>query len=82
MVLVTVGQDDGIDPVGVLLQIGEVGQHEVDTGHVRVGEHDTDVEDDDAPVHLDAGAVPSDLPEPTEEDDADIGTCTGCPSGA
>ena len=34
MVLVRVGEEGGLDPVGVLAQVGEVGQDEVDPGHV------------------------------------------------
>ena len=40
VVLVAVGEDDPVDPVGVLPQIGEVRQDQVDSGHVRIGEHD------------------------------------------
>ena len=39
--------------------------------HVGVGEHDAAVENDDAPLHLDAGAVPSYLPEAAQENDPD-----------
>ncbi len=35
VVLVAVGQDDAVDPVGVLPEVGEVRQHQVDPGHVR-----------------------------------------------
>ena len=71
VVLVAVGQDDPVDPVGVLPQVGEVGQDQVDAGHVRVREHDPHVEDQDPPVDLDAGAVAADLPQAAEEDDPD-----------
>ena len=71
VVLVPVGQDDAVDPVGPLPQIGELGQDQVHAGHVGVGEHDAAVEDDDAAVDLDAGAVAADLPEPAEKDDTD-----------
>ncbi len=69
VVLVPVGQDDPVDAVGVLSQVGEVGEDQVHPRHVRVGEHDAHVEDEDAPVDLDAGAVPADLAETPEEDD-------------
>ena len=71
VVLVTVGQDDAVDPVGPLPEVGELGQDQVHAGHVGVGEHDPAVEDDDAAVDLDAGAVAADLPEPSEKDDTD-----------
>ena len=71
VVLVTVGQHDAVDAVGVLPQVREVGKDEVDAGHVGVGEHDPAVEDEDPAVDLDAGAVAADLAEAAEEDDAD-----------
>ncbi len=70
MVLVAVGEDHRLDPIGVVAQIGEVGEHQIDAGHVGIGEHDPAVEDDDASVDLDAGAVAADLAEAAEEDDA------------
>ena len=45
VVLVAVGDDATLDPVGVLPQPGEVGQHQVDAGHLGVGEHQAAVED-------------------------------------
>ena len=70
VVLVGVGEHDALDPVGVLAQVGEVGQDEVDAGHVGVGEHEPAVDDEDAPVDLEAEAVAPDLTQPAEEDDA------------
>jgi hypothetical protein len=71
MVLVTVGEDDPFDALGVLPQVGEVGEDEIDPGHVGGGEHQPAVDEEDAALHLDAGAVPPDLPQSPEEDDAD-----------
>jgi hypothetical protein len=48
VVLVPVGQDDTVDLVGMVTQVGELGQDQVDARHVGVGEHDPAVEDDDA----------------------------------
>ncbi len=64
VVLVAVGEDDPVDLVGPLAEIGELGEHQIDPGHVGVGEHDPAVENDDATVDLDAGAVATDLTEP------------------
>ena len=47
VVLVRVGEQDRLDPVGVLAQVREVGQHEIDAGHVGVGEHDPAVDEQD-----------------------------------
>src|SRR5688572_5951139 len=69
MVLVAVREDDAFDPLGVVPQIGEVGEDEVDPGHVGVGEHDPAVDQQDAFVDLDTGAVAPDLAEATKEDD-------------
>ena len=71
VVLVRVGQEDAFDPIGVLAQVREVGEDEVDPRHVGLGEHETAVDDQDAALDLQAHAVAPDLTEPTEEDDAD-----------
>ena len=71
MVFVGVGEEHGFDPVRVVPQVGEVGEDEIDAGHVGVGEHDPAVDDEDAVVDLEAEAVAPDLAEPAEEDDLD-----------
>ena len=69
VVLVRVGEEHALDPVRVVVQIREVREDQIDAGHVGVGEHEPAVDDQDAFVDLEAEAVPSDLTEPTEEDD-------------
>ena len=69
VVLVGVREHHALDPVGVLAQVREVGQDEVDAGHVGVGEHEPAVDDEDAPLDLEAEAVPPDLAQPAEEDE-------------
>ena len=78
MVLVAVGGDDGDDAGGVLAQVGEVGEHEVDPVHVGIGEHQPAVDEHDLTIgtvagrtaaELDRHAVAADLAEPAEEDD-------------
>ena len=71
VVLVAVGQDDPVHPVPTVLQVGELGQDQVDAGHVGFGEHDPAVEDDDPPLDLYAGTVAADLAQSAEEDDPD-----------
>ena len=80
VVLVAVGGDDGDDAPGVLAQVREVGEHEVDAVHVRVGEHQPAVDEQDLAIgtvarrtaaELDRHAVAADLAEAAEEDDAD-----------
>ncbi len=74
VVLVPVGRHERDDRVGVVAQVGEVGEHEVDAVHVGIGEHQTAVDQHDRPVVtgplLDRHAVPADLAETAEEDDA------------
>ncbi len=76
VVLVAVGEDERLDPLGVLPQVGEVGQDQVDPVHVRVGEHQPAVDEHDRAARivdgalLDRHAVAADLAEPPEEHDA------------
>ena len=75
VVLVAVGGDEAVDALGVVAQVGEVGQHEVDAVQVGPGEHQPAVDEQDpavvAEALLDRHAVAADLPEPAEEDEAD-----------
>ena len=69
MVLVAVGEDDRVDVLGSLPQIGEVGEHEVDAELIRRREHQPGVDDHDAAVVLDDHHVLPDLPEPAQGQD-------------
>ena len=69
VVFVAVGEHDAVDPLRVVAQVREVGQDEVDAGHVGLGEHEAAVDDDDPALDLDAEAVAPDLAETAEEDD-------------
>ena len=71
VVFVGVREQDRLDPVRVLPQVGEVGKHEIDAGHVGVGEHDPAVDEQDPLVDLDAATVAPDLAQPAQKDDAD-----------
>ena len=71
VVLVAVGGDARLDAVGVLAQVREVGQDEVDAVHVGVGEHQPAVDEQQAAVLLEHHAVAADLAETAEEGDAD-----------
>ena len=46
MVLVRVGEHDTLDAVGVVTDVREIRQDEVDPGHVGVGKHQTAVHRD------------------------------------
>ena len=67
VVLVTMGEYGSVDTVGVFAQVGKVRQHQVDTGHVGLGEHQPHVHDHDASVDLDTAAIPPDFTETTKE---------------
>ena len=56
---------------GVLAQVGEVGQHEVDAEHLVAREGDAGVDDDDALGRLDHRHVLADLADPAERDHPD-----------
>jgi hypothetical protein len=69
VIFVGVGEDDALDAVGVVTQVREVRQHQVDARHGGIGEHQAAVDDEDATLDFEAEAVPADLAEPAEEDD-------------
>ena len=85
VVLVTVGGDEAVDALGVVAQVREVGQHEVDAVQVGAGEHQPAVDEQDPAVVagalLDGHAVATDLPQAAEEDEAD-GLSHGQPAGS
>ena len=66
VVLVAVGEDDRLDVVGAVAQVGEVGQDEIDAEHLGGREHQAGVDDDDPAVLFDDGHVLADLPQPAE----------------
>ena len=72
VVLVAVGEDDRLDVVGAVAQVGEVGQDEVDPEHLGGREHQAGVDDDDPAVVLDDGHVLADLPQPAERQHAEL----------
>ena len=61
MVLVAVGEHDRLDSVGVLANVVEVRQHQVDARHVGRRERQPDVDHEQPAVQLEAGHVPADL---------------------
>ena len=71
VVLVGVGDEERPDLVAVLLEIGDVGDDEVDAEHLLVGEHEAAVDDDDVVAVLEDVHVLADLPHPAERDDAE-----------
>ena len=70
VILVPGGDDDRLDVIGPLAQVGEVGQHEIDADHLRGGEAKPDIHHDDPAVLLENRHVLADLPEPAQRQDA------------
>ena len=66
VVLVPVGEDEGDDVVEAVLDVGEVGQDEVDAGLVVLGKEDAAVDDEELAVHLVDGHVAPDLAEASQ----------------
>src|SRR5262249_21249241 len=65
-----VGEDDRLDVVDAVAQIGEVRQHEVDSEHLRGWKHQARIDDDDPTVVLDDGHVLTDLAQAAQRQDA------------
>ena len=70
VVLVPVGEHDGLDVGLALAQVGEVGQHQVDAQLVGRREAQAGVDHDDLAVVLDDGHVLADLAQAAERHDA------------
>ena len=72
VILMPVRQHHGFDAGGVGAYVVEIGQHQIDARHVAAGEGQPHVDDEDAPIELDACHVATDLPDSPEEDDATV----------
>ena len=70
VVFVPVREHDGAHPVGAVLEVAEVRQHEVDAEMLVAREGQACVDDDDVLVQLEDGHVLADLTEPAEGNDA------------
>src|SRR5699024_8991882 len=70
VVLVAVGQDEPDDVVEAVIEVGEVGEDEVDAGLVLFGEEHAAVDDEQFAVVFEHGHIAPDLTEPAERDDA------------
>ena len=69
VVLVPVGEDDGLDVVEPVLDEAEVGQDQVDAGLLGLGEQHAAVDDQQPAGVLEDGHVAADLAEPAERHD-------------
>ena len=70
VVLVAVGEDDGLDLVEPAVEVLEVGQDQVDPRVVVLREEHAAVDDQQAALGLEDGHVAANLPETSEGDDA------------
>jgi hypothetical protein len=69
VILVGMGDEERTDVGAALLEVGDVGDDEVDAKHLLVGEHQAAVDDDDVVAVLEDVHVLADLPYPAERDD-------------
>ncbi len=70
VILVAVREDDRVDAARRVAQVGEVGQDEVDAGHLVAREREAAVDQDAALALLDDAQVVADLAQAPERDDA------------
>ena len=70
VVLVGVGDQERLDVGLALLEVGDVGDDEVDPEHLLVGEHQPAVDDDDVVAVLEHVHVLADLADAAERDDS------------
>ena len=82
VVLVGMGDEERLDVGAAFLEVGDVGDDEVDPEHLLVGEHQAAVDDDDLVAVLEDVHVLADLAHPAERDDAErlvVGRWHRCP---
>ena len=65
------GDEERLDLRTVLLEVGDVGDDEVDPEHLLVGEHEAAVDHDDLVAVFEEVHVLADLADPAERDDAE-----------
>jgi len=70
VVLVAVGNDDGADEIAPVAQVAPVRDDVVDSQHVRFGEHDACIDDEDVAAMFDAHHVLADFPQAAQGYDA------------
>ena len=70
VVLVAMGQDDAAHRVAALGEVRGIGHDQVDAEHVRIGEGQAAVDDEDLVIGLDGGDVLADLTDSAQRNDA------------
>ena len=71
VILVAVREDDRVEDVGVLCDVREVGEDEVDSEQLRPRKREAGVDQDHAPAVLEGGHVLAHLAQPAQRDDPD-----------
>ena len=71
VVLVRMGDEERLDVGAPVLEVGDVGDDEVDAEHLLVGEHQSAVDHDDLVAVLEHVHVLADLAHPAERDDSE-----------
>ena len=69
VVLVTMGDEEALELVGICHQVGKIGDHEIHAVHILVGEGHAAVDDDHILAILQDGAVLADLVQTAQRDD-------------
>ena len=73
MVLMSVGQKDTANAILVFLQIGNIGNDQINARHILVGKSHTAVDHDNILIALDRRYVFTDLTQAAKRNDADLG---------
>lgn len=71
VILMAVGKQDALDLVGVLKEIGHVGDDDVHPQHILIWKHEAAVYDQDLAAELQGGHVLADLGDAPQGDDAE-----------
>ena len=77
MILVAVGQEQAADIVGPFFQYADVRQHQVDAMHVRFGEHQAAIDQQDRAAMLNGHHVQAYFAQAAERQEADFIICDG-----
>ena len=72
MVLMPVGEDDGLNLFAILQQIRNIGNHEINSQHIVLGEHQSCVDQQNLIVHAKNRHIFADLPQAAQRNDLQL----------
>ena len=72
MILVAVGEDQAANVLGVLLQVGEIGRHDIDAEQFGIGEHHAGIDDENIVAVADRHAVHPEFAESAQGNDLEF----------